>query len=540
LTRPIDISPVAHLGGCVVNFPAAILDRIVRRPMVALSIVVLVALVVRLMMLYTARFSGDEALFFGIAMDIAEGKEFPLLGTQITDGQGRLPGPAFLYVMALPLLVWRAPEAQYAFVEILGAVTVGVLWHALRRPFSERAAFATALLVACSPWSALYADRTWNPNVLPFLVAIALLAAVRLRERPASPWMAVFLPVSALMAQFHMSAPVAWAGLIAIAWPARKGFSRKALGLGLALVLLLYLPLIAHELNTGFGNTKNILAETVGQRGGERHPWGFAWVPVYALRFLTLDVTYHELTSYWGGPDEWKCLRAAFQGTPPRPFHLVRLTLLLSSIALAVWAIASSLRAVWSRRSLGPWGAAFLAVLAVNMLLMGAAAKQVFGHYVTNLYPFVVVAWAALAVRLEGTRAAETPDAVPQGRVGRALFAVLVGLFCIGGVNATWEVSQRVDAKAGLGVHRRAMAVITEDARAQGIDPHEPVRLDFHIRSSHYDWHIFANRALGQPITFDDRAPRRRYILTDLGKDPPRGAATPAVPVGHALLWRLP
>ena len=516
-------------------FLAALLEAVVARPAVALFIVVGVALLLRLALLPTARFGGDEALFFRIGMDIVEGKAFPLLGTQITDGQGRLPGPAFLYVMALPLLPWRAPEAQYAFVEVLGAVTVGVLWHALRRPFSERAAGVTGLLVACSPWSALYADRTWNPNVLPLLVALALLAAVRLRETPSSWWLAAFLPLTAVMAQFHMSAPVAWAGLLVVVWPARRGLSRRALLLGLALTALLYVPLLVHEVTTGFQNTRNIIAETVGQRGGERHPGGFVWVPVYALRFLTLDVTYHELTGYWGGPDEWKCLRAAFLGSPPRPFHVLRLVPFLCSLALALWALVAAIRAA-RERQLGPFGWAFLAALVVNVVLMGSAAKQVFGHYVTNLYPFVVVAWAVLVRRLED-------DPTPQGRWRRMAAAALIAVFCLGGAAATLEVSRRVDGKIGLEVHRRALAVIVEDARAQGLDAREPVRLDFHLRSSHYDWHIFANRALQQPITFDKRAQRRRYALTPLdrlGKGPPPGAVAPPVDVGHALLWRLP
>lgn len=75
------------------------------RPFLFGIVVFVCALGMRLVLLHTARFGGDEALFFNIGMDIVEGKAFPLLGTQITDGSGRLPGPAFLYLMALPLLV---------------------------------------------------------------------------------------------------------------------------------------------------------------------------------------------------------------------------------------------------------------------------------------------------------------------------------------------------------------------------------------------------------------------------------------------------
>lgn len=512
---------------------ASIGALLVGRPWWGGVLVVAVAAALRLALLHTARFGGDEALFFRIGMDIVEGKAFPLLGTHITDGKGLLPGPAFLYVMALPLLVWRAPEAQYAFVELLGAVTVGVFWHALRRPVGERGAFVAGLLMACAPWSALYADRTWNPNVLPLVVALALLAAIRVRAQPASPWVAALVPLIAVMAQFHMSAPVAWAGLLVLVLPTLGRWQRKWLGTGLALAALLYVPLLVHEVQTGLGNTRNILAETVG--ASERHPAAFLWVPVYALRFLTLDVTYHELSGYWGGPDERACLRALLLGSAPRPFHPLRLLALVGSMALLIVALAAAARGAWrswrERRALPVFLLAFLASLMANMLLLGAAGKQVFGHYVITLLPFAFVLYAVLG----------------QATLHRPRLTLAVGvlgaLFCVGGVEATLSVSRRVDARIGLEVHRRALEQIRKDAEAEGTGQ-EHVRLDFAYRSSWYDWHIFATRALGMPIHFDRRATRRVYKLVEKHavQAPGTFASEPVaepVDVGHALLYRL-
>lgn len=115
------------------------------------GLVFFLALVLRVALLPTARFGGDEALFFNIGMDIVELKHWPLLGTQITDGAGRLPGPTFLYLMALPLLVFRGPEAQFLFVEVLGAFTAALFWHLLRKPFGERGALYGDLAPANPP-----------------------------------------------------------------------------------------------------------------------------------------------------------------------------------------------------------------------------------------------------------------------------------------------------------------------------------------------------------------------------------------------------
>lgn len=527
-----------------------------RRAWLVGGVVVLIAAALRLSLLHTARFGGDEALFFRLGMDIVEGKAFPLLGTQVTDGKGLLPGPAFLYVMALPLLVWRAPEAQYAFVELLGAVTVGVFWHALRKPIGERGALVAGLCMACAPWSALYADRTWNPNVMPLVVVLALLAAVRVRENPRSSWLIALLPLGAVLAQFHLSAPVAWAGLAVLVGPSVRGWPARHVLRGTALALLLYVPLAVHELTTGFENTRNLLSETVG--ASAHHPTSFLWVPVYAVRFLTLDVTYHELSGYWGGPDEHACLRALVRGSSSRPFHPLRALTLGASVALVVLAASVAARSVWMsvRRQprahapalprtflgtllhtllhtlrhtfLGTFLGAFVAALVANMALLGASGKQVFGHYVTNVLPFAFVLYGVLGQATRGR---------PRLTAG---VMVLVAFFCAGGVEATLSVSRRVDARIGLEVHRRVLERIARDARVEGTTG-QHVRLEFGYRSSWYDWHIFATRALGMPIHFDRRPTPRAYRLVE--KHAPMRQGTHVgdpVDVGHALLYRLP
>lgn len=498
-------------------------------PWVGGACVLVLALVLRLALLPTARFGGDEALYFRQGMDIVEGKGVPLLGPQITDGAGRLPGPAFLVTMALPLLAWHAPEAQYAFVEILGALAVAVFWHAMRRPFGERGALFAGVLMAMSPWSALYADRTWNPNVLPLVLSIALLAAIRLREQPSSRWVVAFLPLMALMPQFHMSAPVAWLGLSVLVAQSIPRWNVRHAVLGLGLAAALYVPFLVHEVTTGFGNTRHILAETVGT--SQRHPTSFLWVPVYALRFLSLDVTYHELSGYWGGPDEVACIKAAVFGSPPRPFHLLRLVALGASILLAATALIVAARdagAAWRRERRVPlFALAFLAALAGNMALLGLSGKQVFGHYVTNLFPFVFVAYAALG------RAIVRPSILAAAAV------LLAALFCVGGTEATLSVSRRVDGRIGLEVHRRTLEQIRNDGVADGLE-RESVNLEFSYRSSWFDWHIFATRAMHMPIHFDRRASRRVYRLVEKDKPlPPGRTHGEPVDVGHALLYRM-
>jgi hypothetical protein len=540
-----------------------------------------VAAALRLSLLNTARFTGDEARLFTVTSDIVDGHAWPLLGAQNTAGQSRLPGPASFYLLALPLLVVRAPEAQYAFVELLGAAAVLLFWHALRRPFGERgAAFAGALL-ALSPWAALYADRMWNPNLLPFFVVLALLCAIRLRERPSSfTPLAVLLPTCAVMAQMHLSAPVAWAGIAVLVATTGRGWNRHALALGLALSAALYVPLLVHELSTSFSNTGHLWAETAGVSGSaeaDRSSVRALLVPLYALRFLTLDVSYHELSGYWGGPGELGLLKGALFGTPPRPFHPLRLFALLVSIALALVAVAVFTHGAWRawrgsaapvgrsawRAALArvsdtlvaePFACAFFVALAANTALIAVSGKPVFGHYVSNLMPFAFVAYAALGRAVLDGRS-EGGDQVPARpialrrngllaaagapRVRSSALVAAAVIFAAAGVEATLSISSRVDGRVGLGTHRATLAAIRADGLREG-NEHEPVHLEAAYRSQLHHWQVFADRAepTAPAVRFDSSARARRYRLVERGSPAP-ATSVASSHVGRAILHRI-
>jgi hypothetical protein len=491
----------------------------------------LVAMAVRGSLLTTARFGGDEALFFQLGMDIVEGKAFPLLGTPITDGAARLPGPAFLYLMAAPLFFWPAPEAQYLFTEALGACTVVVWWLTARRIVGDWAAALSGGWLACAPWAALFADRTWNPNVLPFFVVVAMASAWRVREAPGSRAALVLWPSCALLPQLHLSAPVAWVGLLVLVGSrslraATTSSCRRHHLLGLVVAGLLFVPLAVHEAQTEFANIHHLLDETVGRQGGERHPWGFVWVPVYALRLLTTDVSYHELSGYWGGPDEWRCLHSLWFGTEARPHHPLRILGLIASLVVGVGAFFGTVVAARRDPRARIVSIAVASAIVANAALMALSAKQVFGHYVIVLLPFVFL---LVATSLRHA----------QGR-WRSILIVCVVVSSLVGVEATMSVSRHVDARIGLRVHRRAVDAIDDDARARGINEDEPVALSYvGIYGSRFDWQVFVTRAAKAPWRLDPRARVRRFAVTPLGAPAPKHAVGPSIDLEHALLWRL-
>src|SRR6185436_13294794 len=138
----------AHLTRISARVTSVDVDGSGRRRNILIGAAIFVAAAaLRLSLVETARFTGDEARDYAIGMDIAHGARFPMLGPIITNGPAQLPGPFSYWLAGFPQLFSRAPEAGNVFFELLGAASVWMFWFALRRPFGDAAAtFAAALL----------------------------------------------------------------------------------------------------------------------------------------------------------------------------------------------------------------------------------------------------------------------------------------------------------------------------------------------------------------------------------------------------------
>jgi hypothetical protein len=504
------------------------------------------AAALRLALVQSARFTGDEALDYQIGMGIAQGTNFPLLGPIVTSGPAHHPGPFLYWLTAFPQLVTRAPEASFLFFELLGAASVWMFWFALRRPFGEAPAAFAAALLALSPWSALFADRVWNPNAFLVVELLAFLAVVKLRDRPDSAWAAVVPPACLALPHLHMSAPVVWLALAPLAYGTIRRWNRRYLALGAVLAALLYVPYAIHEAQTGFGNTRAFAAQMLGGHKPAAVPGAslstFVLGPIYMLRFLTLDVTYHELSGYWGGLNEAAAWHALWYGSAARPFHPLRLAALLASgVLLLLVAARITYAAVAGRRGngarsprqdgtpVGAFAVSALVAIVADVALLALTGKQVFAHYVTPVLPFVFVIFAA------GARAA-----FADRRLRIALLA-LAAIVCVGGVEATLSISRRIDARNGLAIHRAVAERVRNDCAAAGRPlPACPARLDFGFMGSTYTHGIFARLGLATPIRWEATPSGFAYRLQKREDPPPFGAGTfLTTTIGPVKLYRL-
>jgi hypothetical protein len=404
----------------------------------------------RLALISTSRFTTDEIEEWSAACRLVSGKEFPLLGPAIASGAAKIPGPLLYYVGAVPLVFTRAPEACFGFIALLGAAAVVIYWQALRGYFTETGALLAGVMMACSPWSTLYADRIWNPNVVGPFVALAFWAACRVRRSPSLFAVVVLFMSMGAALQLHMASATVCLALLPIWLPSTRRWRWYWPIVATGATALLYIPLFIFELRTGGSNTLAFFHQTATGTNDD-----YVRVPLWAFRLLTLDISYHQLHGYWGPLTEGQMFSFLLHGNADFIYGPVRWFLLALSIVFAVSALVLAGVRAWTgsaRREPHPFFWAATVGLVANTALLGADHKVIHGHYVQELLPFYFVVFAALGDWAATAR---------QRTAGLVFGAAL--LVAVGGVDvAVWN-SRTLDARNGLSTMRQVIAAIEKE-----------------------------------------------------------------------------
>lgn len=269
------------------------------RPQLLVLVVLLLAAAFRFLIMGDIRFTGDEAYFWSTARDIVELKRFPAYGSPITGSEAHVPSPLFHYLMALPQVLGRSPRWGAGFVVVLHLVGAWLVFDLARRVRGERAGIFAIALLAFAPWDIFYGSSMWLSSVVPVHGTLLLYAAFRVGD--GVRWQTVFALMVGISTALHSSTPVAAAAgllLVLVAPPERWSWRHVLLGFGLA--FLAYTPSIVQELQTGFANTRAVLAKA----GGAEPVSYLVWVPLKVLGYLTLfsssEISYHLARGYWG------------------------------------------------------------------------------------------------------------------------------------------------------------------------------------------------------------------------------------------------
>jgi len=207
---------------------------------IALALTLLLAAALRLGAPGISEFKRDEANMMTRALDLARGRDLPLLGLS---SSVNVPNPPIsVYLFAVPFVFSDSPLPATLYVGVLNALAVLLTWALARRYLGARAALIAALLYAVSPWGAIYARKLWAQDLLPPFVVLTVFTAL-LGYAENRRWARVaHWPLLALTVQIHYAAvSLIPLSLLTLAlWPRR--IRRREWLAGLLLAALTLLP----------------------------------------------------------------------------------------------------------------------------------------------------------------------------------------------------------------------------------------------------------------------------------------------------------
>ena len=190
----------------------------------------------------------------------------PLLGPQTSIGNVH-HGALYYYLLAPAAIPAGGtdPTAVVLLIALYGIAAVGVVWWLGRAMGGPVAGLVAGLLAATSATAVGSSTFIWNPNLLPLAAALALAFGWRAWTTGNARWWVAAGAAQAVVQQAHLLGALSFPALAAMwlvdlrrAPDRRRSITRWGLA-GVALIALGYLPLVLHELGSGFDQTRAAL-----------------------------------------------------------------------------------------------------------------------------------------------------------------------------------------------------------------------------------------------------------------------------------------
>lgn len=220
-----------------------------RRDLPVLLFILFIAAWMRLGRGAAVEYFHDDAMLATLALEMADGKRFPLTG--ILSSTGIPNPPAGVYVMAIPFSLSSDPNAALHFIMLLNVFGVGLLWLMAHRYFGRRTAFAAGLVYAVNPWAVLFSRKIWAQDFHTPLILLGLLLllygfwetrAEGQRRRFSLIAQSLSLPLLLFAFQIHFAAWALFPLIPIVLWFGRKRIIWPGMATAALLSLLVLLP----------------------------------------------------------------------------------------------------------------------------------------------------------------------------------------------------------------------------------------------------------------------------------------------------------
>jgi hypothetical protein len=202
----------------------------------------------------------------------------PLLGPKTSVGE--FHHGAFYYYLLAPAAAVSGgdPVAVTIFIALLGIAAVALTWWLARSiagPVTGPVAGLVAgTLLAVSPAAIEESTFIWNPNPIGFFAVLSVAAAWKAWTSGHGRWWALAIGSAGAVTQLHVLGVVFLIAMLGIGVAELRRDRGVAGGVlvGLGIVALLFVPLLAHELQTGFSETRAVVAYVTGDTGSLGDP----------------------------------------------------------------------------------------------------------------------------------------------------------------------------------------------------------------------------------------------------------------------------
>lgn len=235
-----------------------------RRDWVVLGGLLVLAAALRLPNLETRSTWGPEQAAIMVALrTMFTSGAVPLLG--LPTGEGAFHHGALFYYLLAPSAAPAAganPTTVVVEMAAAGIATVAATWWLARDMGGPVAGLVSGFLAAISAIAVTSSTVIDNPNLMPLFSAIAIGAAWRAWDRRQLLWWLVAAAGLSVVQQLHILGVLAlpsFLALFALDVRRRPGGRRSLLLVGLAGAAILaagYLPLLVHEITTGFAEIR--------------------------------------------------------------------------------------------------------------------------------------------------------------------------------------------------------------------------------------------------------------------------------------------
>ncbi|NWF68743.1 MAG: glycosyltransferase family 39 protein [Chloroflexi bacterium] len=431
------------------------------REWLVVAAILLLAAALRLGAPGVIEFKRDEAALSQLALDMARGRVFPLLG--ISSSVGIPNAPFNVYILALPYAFSSDPTVATQFIGLLNSAVVGLTYALARRYYGVPAALVAAMALTVSPWAVLYSRKIWAQDLLPFFTLLTLGSGL-LGFHEGKRWGQVLhLPLLVITGQIHYGAFVLIPLSLYLIVLGRRRWTR-AFALSFVLAALLTAP---YALGVARALTANGLRAASAETSS---PDGLGFAPA-GLEYALLTIAGTDIHSLAGA----ERFRDYLSGVPS--VYPLFDALALTVLAALAWLL---LRAWWRRDARTPVDVLIVLWVLIPVGVFSFTWTTLYPHYLIPIIPAAFLALGAAAQDVWAQRGITWRRAFAAGAVALGVILalqawLLVALFNFLYANATpggfgTPLAYLLPARAAILEQTPPSVLVNLDGQAVGFD----------------------------------------------------------------------